>query len=243
MLPNPQSAAAEWERLVREEERVFRETPEKSSPKSSATCCVGTRICWNGSNARRKPWPLVDPLHRTAGRHRRTAAGDGRLADSNGKPGRLSNGWPSGSGTVCGTGRPELPAGGGPAPPGPAGSGRTDVQQALQIRVENHLDHTRTAFALQERGLFDWAEREYRRVDPSRSARRSARCASPLAASGRCSTTRAGNCPRPRCCKGRSTPWTKTPKRQRRSCSGRSRSGRHPLADALLLRRAFPGRG
>ena len=38
------------------------------------------------------------------------------------------------------------------------------AQQALKLNKDNHQDHILAAFSLQERGLFDWAEREYRYV-------------------------------------------------------------------------------
>ncbi|MCL4206910.1 MAG: tetratricopeptide repeat protein [Pirellulaceae bacterium] len=38
------------------------------------------------------------------------------------------------------------------------------AEQALKLNKDNHQDHILAAYSLQERGLFDWAEREYRYV-------------------------------------------------------------------------------
>jgi tetratricopeptide (TPR) repeat protein len=154
----------DWDAVVREEERAFRETPEKSSPQivrdllrwhaallereqrpQEALAAVMRSIELLDGTAEqllemadwlieRKAWALVDRLAQRFPE---------RFADQVALSYRLAE-------AQLRQGRHDL--------------AEQTVQRILQMRIENHMEHTRTAFALQERGLFEWAEREYRRV-------------------------------------------------------------------------------
>jgi tetratricopeptide (TPR) repeat protein len=77
------------------------------------------------------------------------------------------------------------------------------AQQALKLNKDNHQDHILAAYSLQERGLFDWAEREYRYVIELGPPPRNTTCA-PASCCPRCCTTSDAIWTRPRHCSRRS---------------------------------------
>jgi tetratricopeptide (TPR) repeat protein len=163
-LTAPEPTVAEWDRLVRDEERLLRDTPEKSSPQ-----IVRDLLRWQADLFERLHRPqdavaavtrslthldgTVEQLLETADWliQRKAWTMVERLAQQ--FPARFAD-----QATLCYR-LAEAQLRQGQREPA-----EQTAQRALQIRIESPAEHVPMAYALQERGLFDWAEREYRRV-------------------------------------------------------------------------------
>lgn len=163
-LRDPESAVDEWERITREEERVFQLTPEKST-----TYIVRDLLRWQADLLRR-----VDRRNEAEAVMRRAVdLLDGTRAQlvetvdwlmereawsiieemAANFPERFQEN------AVLLYRMAELQA-----RRGEAELAQQTADRAVKTNQDDHQEHVEAAYSLQERGLFKWSEREYRQV-------------------------------------------------------------------------------
>lgn len=163
-LAQPEGTLATWERLGRQEEELFQKTPERTSldivrdllrwqsgllerlqhGEQAVAIVIRTIDLLDGSREQlsemtawlmeRKAWPLVEELAR-------------RFPDRFGENALLL-----------------YPLAEAQLQQGQKEQAEKTAERAMRTNADTPQEHIEAAFHLQERGLFDWAEREYRHV-------------------------------------------------------------------------------